>query len=799
MKSLKKPTYQELEEEVSQLKARLASRNKQVVKEGSEKGDNYLSNVLNSIGDPVFVKDEQSRLLNVNDAFCRLFGLGRTDIIGKTLAEDVSREEGGKFLEIDKEVLAHGVENISEETITVRNGQTQKISTRKTRFIDSKGKKYLVGIIHDMTQRNKAMQELNLAKERAEEFEERFRLLILNMEAGVVVHAPDTSIIENNKLASEILGLSDDQLKGKTAIDPDWRFVNIEKEPLPLEEYPVNRIASTKAPIKNQISGIYQPDTKDIRWLTINGFPVLNQEKEIIEIVTIFIDITEQKRNAEEKQARELKLKKTQEELRKAQKLSQLGSWIYNPASNELKWSEEMFYIWGFDQNDGVPKYDPDIINRIHPEDLDIFNSTIEKSSDQGTPYDIKFRICIPNEEQKIIRSVFQPAHSETGELIVSGTNQDITAQKLFEKDQIKHQRLKAIGEMSSSIAHDFNNALQEMIGNLEVIKLQNDLTPDISERLGIIESIIKDTAGRVSALQKFGTPESDNKKQDFVDFNFLIQESIKQSRPLWKDEMEKEGFLITVETDLNEIPKIRCNSGELKSVIFNLIKNSIEAMPQGGDLIIHTDVKDNEVHATFTDTGLGMDSEAKMKLFEPFFTTKGYKLGRGLGMSGAYSIVKKYGGNIVVTSSEKNEGTTIEVTFPVNTEEKTTVSKEPEVKKEKTYRVLWVDDDFIITRASRLMVKSLGHECTSVNSGKKALEYLEKNECDLVFTDIGMPKMNGWELAEAIKAKFADQIKVIAVTGWNMKEKVQEENSIDLFLHKPFALADLENVFLNL
>ena len=582
-------------------------------------------------------------------------------------------------------------------------------------------------------------------------------------------------------------------MRGKTVIDPDWRFVGLDEELLPFEEYPVNRIAATKKPIKNQIVGNYQPGKGHIVWVTVNGFPVLDQSGDITEIVTVFIDITEQKRNKEEKLANQLKLEKTESELTEARKLARLGSWVHNPDANELFWSEEMYLIWGFDPEDGPPAYEPDITGRVHPDDLALFNSAFHKAINPGTSYDIEFRVCIPGEKEKIVHSIFEPAQAENGEKVISGTNQDITPQKEFEKAQIKHQRIKAIGEMSSSIAHDFNNALQEMMGNLELIKLQSGLSADTLERLNAIGATIRDTAGRVSALQKFGDPKGDDNNTGLINLNVLIEESLKQSRPLWKDQMEKEGRLIRLKTDFQEIPKIRCPRGELKTVVFNLIKNSIEAMPEGGDILIKTGTKNGSVFATFTDTGVGMNSEAKMKVFEPFFTTKGYNPGRGLGMSGAYTIVKKCSGEIMVKSSEPGKGTTFEMAFPVGHQAELKASKEHRHKTKESYRVLWVDDDFIISKSSGKMMESLGHQCTSVNSGKKALEYLENHPCDLVFTDIGMPKMNGWELAEAIREKFGDKMKIVAVTGWNIKEKVEEENTIDLFLQKPFTLHDLK------
>ncbi|WP_338356098.1 PAS domain S-box protein [Yeosuana marina] len=140
-------------------------------KEKAEESKTYLDNIINKIGDPIFVKDEHSSLLLVNEAFCNMFGLNKDEIIGKTLAEDVSSEERESFLKIDKQVFSNGVENINEESLTVRGGETRTIATHKTRFLDSNGKKYLIGVIRDITDIKKTQLELLKAKEKAEESE----------------------------------------------------------------------------------------------------------------------------------------------------------------------------------------------------------------------------------------------------------------------------------------------------------------------------------------------------------------------------------------------------------------------------------------------------------------------------------------------------------------------------------------------------------------------------------------------------------------------------------------------------
>ncbi|MEN3323283.1 sigma 54-interacting transcriptional regulator [Mariniflexile soesokkakense] len=129
------------------------------------KSEKSLGNFINNIGDPFFVKDDQSRLLFVNDALCKIFNLTRADIIGKTLAEDVPPEEMESFLNIDKQVLSTGIENINEESLTIKGKKPLIISTKKTRFIDDSGKKYLICVIRDITDRKKAENKIAMANE----------------------------------------------------------------------------------------------------------------------------------------------------------------------------------------------------------------------------------------------------------------------------------------------------------------------------------------------------------------------------------------------------------------------------------------------------------------------------------------------------------------------------------------------------------------------------------------------------------------------------------------------------------
>ena len=373
----------------------------------------------------------------------------------------------------------------------------------------------------------------------------------------------------------------------------------------------------------------------------------------------------------------------------------------------------------------------------------------------------------------------------------------DITQQKQAEKAIIESQRLGAIGEMASSIAHDFNNSLQSIFGNVEIAMFNKDLPETTLEYLKAIKTAASDAAARVQLIQRFGGKKISKSKYTSVDVNKLISEVIIQSRPLWKDEAENKGISIQIKTTSEKIPEVFGNEGELRSVLFNIFKNGIEAMPEGGTISIGLKGETDNVVLTISDTGIGMDEETKTRIFQPFFSTKGFEIGRGLGMSGVHSIIKEHGGTILIKNTAPGKGTSIEITLPISTKNIIEEKDEGIVENTSSIRVLWVEDDEIIKENVSLMLDLLGHKGDTARSGKEALEYLDKNSYDLVITDIGMPQMSGWQLADIIKEKFKGRMKVAVVSGWGnqIEDAKKIEHGVEYVLSKPFRIEQLEKL----
>jgi len=381
-------------------------------------------------------------------------------------------------------------------------------------------------------------------------------------------------------------------------------------------------------------------------------------------------------------------------------------------------------------------------------------------------------------------------------------TAEDVTEKKKSAEVLIKNQRLGAIGEMAASIAHDFNNSLQIILGNIDLALHETGISENQLKYLKIINNVINDVTIRVRHLQRFSGKNIEQKTYDAVNMNLVIEEVILQMRPLWKDEAELRGLWFNIKTNYKNIPEIYGNEGDLRIALYNIITNSIEAMPGGGEIRISTNPAEEGVTVTITDTGKGMDEAGRTRIFQPFYSTKGMDIGRGLGMSGVLSIIKEHKGNIYIKSSEPGKGTTIEMVLPFMKKlahESEIPQKKVNQKKEakRVLKILWVDDENSIRFVAREMLKILGHKSDTVESGKSALRLLDTNNYDLVITDLGMPEMNGWQLADAIRKKCNGQMKIAVISGWGdqITENDKVKHGIHFLINKPFSMLQLEKL----
>jgi PAS domain S-box-containing protein len=371
----------------------------------------------------------------------------------------------------------------------------------------------------------------------------------------------------------------------------------------------------------------------------------------------------------------------------------------------------------------------------------------------------------------------------------------DITEKKRMEEQLLQTEKLRALGEMASGVAHDFNNALAAILGNTQLL-LYTVKDEELKETLQIIEKVSRDAAQTVRRLQEF-TRKRIHQELFKLDVNSIIKDVIEITKPKWKDEVQDRGVPIEMISNFEEIPPVEGNASELREVIANMIFNAIEAMPKGGKLEIRTFQRKTKVYIQISDTGIGMAEEVRKKIFEPFFTTKPFS-NTGLGLSMSYGIIKRFEGEIHVESNI-GSGTTFTIILPIGSEVKEeAIAPFPSlmIKKGREARILVIDDEGSVSSVLARILSQGNHQVTVAENGKEGIQLFKEKEFDIVLTDLGMPGMSGWEVCKAIK-KMSPRTPVGMVTGWGMKlsQKEREENKVDFLISKPFDFTQILKV----
>ncbi|MDX6445817.1 MAG: hypothetical protein QOH71_2891 [Blastocatellia bacterium] len=344
----------------------------------------------------------------------------------------------------------------------------------------------------------------------------------------------------------------------------------------------------------------------------------------------------------------------------------------------------------------------------------------------------------------------------------VLGIAHDVTEQKQERERAARADKLRALGQLASGVAHDFNNSLAAILGRAQLI-LRRVKDEELVRSLGIIVTAAEDAAATVRRIQTFAR-KSVAAELELLDVGSLLGDAIEITRTRWQNEARAEGS--NVEVTLNAEPGLLTlgNASELREVFVNLIVNAVDAMPHGGSLNICCNRNGNRLRLRFADTGSGMKEEVRERVFEPFYTTKGVH-GTGLGLAVSYGIIERHQGLISV-ESKLGRGTTFYIDLPhaeaveVVPEEKTADAHSPSLS------VLVVDDEQFVRETLAEMLLDLDHRVVTVEGGREALLQVSSCDFDLVFTDLAMPEMDGWETARAIH-KQKPGLPVVLVTGY--------------------------------
>ena len=371
----------------------------------------------------------------------------------------------------------------------------------------------------------------------------------------------------------------------------------------------------------------------------------------------------------------------------------------------------------------------------------------------------------------------------------------------------MQQERLKALGQMASGIAHDINNALSPIVGFSELLGLTKDLDEEGRKYLDYIQAAGDDITHIVSRLKEFYRLRDGNEALAALDLNYLVTQVIAMAAPRWRDIPQGRGVMIEMNTEFaRELPQFGGVESEIREALLNLIINAVDALPKGGSITIRTrftgtDPESRLIHLEVSDTGIGMDEATRKRCLEPFFSTKG-KRGTGLGLAMVYGIVERHHGTIEI-ESQPGAGTTFRLNFPVRAASLPALTEPKKEAPPGPFRILCVDDEPTVRELLARMLRLDGHTVETADGGRNGIEMfraarVQGKPFDAVITDLGMPYVDGREVALQVKTE-SPETPLIMLTGWGAFMDNQSSAQIDRVLSKPPHLRDLRAALLEL
>jgi signal transduction histidine kinase/ActR/RegA family two-component response regulator len=368
----------------------------------------------------------------------------------------------------------------------------------------------------------------------------------------------------------------------------------------------------------------------------------------------------------------------------------------------------------------------------------------------------------------------------------------------------MQQERLRALGQMASGIAHDINNAISPVSLYTESL-LERE--PNLSERargyLTTIQRAIEDVARTVARMREFYREREAQLTLERVDLGRAVRQVVDLTRPRWSDLPQQRGIMVDLQTDIDDdLPVIMGAEHEIRDALTNLIFNAVDAMPGGGVLTVraYQSVQADgteRVLIDVSDSGLGMDEDTRRRCLEPFFTTKGER-GTGLGLAMVYGMIQRHSAELDI-ESEAGKGTTVRLSFPAYTSSAvvaTQVTRIPIVTRR--LRILLVDDDPMLIKSLQDTLQEDGHQVAATHGGQAGIDCFAAAQkrgerFDVVITDLGMPHVDGRKVASTIKMLSATT-PVILLTGWGQRLLAANDipSHVDKLLSKPPRLHEL-------
>jgi PAS domain S-box-containing protein len=783
--------------------------------------------------DGYYLSDLEGNLVDGNQAAEEIVGYSREALIGTNFLRFTLLDL--KQIPKAAELLAKNALGLSTgpDIFTLNRKDGTKVTVEIRTFpVSIGGKKLVLGMARDVTDRRQAEQARESAHERLEQevskrtaqvvesnaqlhkevaerkrmeaalrvSEEKFRaifdaapdaIIIADADTGVIIDANTEATRMLRRPREEIVGLHQTELH-----PPHWQS---EARQAFERHVKLAREHGATAPIE---SLVLRSDGKELqvevlaRLLRLNGRHVLEG---------VFRDIEERKRTAGELQV-------ARERYELATQAGKAGVWDWNIETGSFYLDPNVKALLGY-SDDEIPNDLDEWVKYVHPADRKAVMAAATDCIEGRVPeYVFEHRLWHKDGSVRWFLVRGRVIRDDNGRpLRMVGTDADITERKLAEEqraeleDRLRQvQKMEAVGQLSAGVAHDFNNLLTVILANADLLANDPELAAtEGREPIREIQAVARRGASLIRKLLAFSRQGMLVPEQ--LDLGGAVRDTIESLRRLVPETITVRVF------GAGDSVCARVDRNAIDQILMNLVTNARDAMPEGGVLRIETarawlDEEHRVMHGwgepgeyaclSVSDSGVGMDEETRRRVFEPFFTTKPVGAGSGLGMAMVFGLVKQHGGYVELLTAE-NEGTTVRIYFPVARGRADSAKPEDRITDVVggSETILFVEDEEPIRKAGQKLLTQQGYNVILAADGVEALDVLkrEDGEIDLVVSDVVMPGMTGVELLEQA-GSLAPQAAVLLTSGYTSKElhKTMALSPSTPFLRKPWTGLDL-------
>jgi PAS domain S-box-containing protein len=766
------------------------------VEEALRASEERFSKAFHASPDPMTISTlSEGRLIDVNESFLRSVRMRREDVIGRTAHEVGVWHNLDQRDEFVRRLTDQGHIRDVEVEIKRKSGKSRTFLF-SGEIIEIGGRQCALITGNDITGRKRAEAERAelLAREQtahaeAEAARREWQTTFDTMTDSVTLVDTEDRLIRANLAFYARTGLTPESAVGR----PLKELVHARNG---------NIIDSSSCPAcalraRGEHSLIELPAGVAARFpMAVTVDPVVDSNGKTVAIIQVVRDQSELYRAREEAERERITLNAAIEELAE-------GLMIFDQSPKPVRANERALNIFGFPLEVLTSVPSEALARSLYSDEegstIDVSDLPVQTAIRERRVIDRRMWYARPDGRKLLISVTASPFFNEQNQVAGAiALVRDITEQQREHERIQQADKLRALGQLSSGVAHNFNNALASIIGYTQLAMPRAD-NEEVGKYLQIVEQSARDAARMVERIQNFS--RGGTTAEDFIPLQLieLVRDAIEMTLPRWRDDAEAIGIKYEVSLDwqASEALMIKGEPSELREVFVNIILNALDAMPEGGSIKISASAEDAKAAIKIIDTGLGMTEEIRRRIFEPFFTTKGV-LGLGMGLSESYRIVERHGGRIEV-ESHFHRGTTFTVSLPL-AQLRQKVMVEESGLPITSVRILIIDDEQNVRTVLAEVLSRQGHKVSEASNAEEGLRLADKQDFDVVFTDLAMPGIDGIAAATRIKSRHPST-KVVLMSGYGV-EKVQElagdTRLIDAAISKPFRLAELQRVLGN-